>query len=91
MLQVVKKNQYGGKEIFKGTLRQVLNQLRAEAAKRRRESRQAHNLPDDVMAIESRHPSKLVNMASFGLNSMNLDKLLVLLNNHGVENYEVIR
>lgn len=87
---VEKRNQYGIAGRFEGNLRQVLKQLRAEAAQKRRESRQAHNLPDTVMAIESSHPSKLVNMASFGLNEMGLGQLLELLNNHGVEEDTIV-
>ena len=75
---------------FTGTKKQVLNHLRDEARRMRRESRTSRHLPDNVHAIdENLHPSKLVTMASFRLNSLGIDSLLELMNNHGVIKYTV--
>jgi len=75
---------------FTGSKKQVLNFLRTEARRMRRESRTSRHLPDDVHSInENLHPSKLVTMASFKLNDLDVDALLNLINNHGVLKYKV--
>lgn len=73
---------------FTGTKKQVINYLRDEARRMRRESRTSKHLEDSVHAIsESLHSSKLVAMASFKLNNLNIEALLELMNNHGVIKY----
>lgn len=75
---------------FTGTKKQVLNFLRDEARRMRRESRTLRHLPDNVHSInENLHSSKLVTMASFQLNNICLEGLLELINNHGVLRYTV--
>lgn len=75
---------------FTGIKKQVLNYLRDEARRMRRESRTSRHLEDSVHAInENLHPSKLVTMASFKLNNLGIENLLELINNHGVLNYSI--
>jgi hypothetical protein len=75
---------------FTGTKKQVINYLRDEARRMRRESRTSRHLEDSVHAIDDDlHPSKLITMASFKLNNLGIDCLLDLINNHGVIKYTV--
>ena len=74
----------------KGSKKTILNFLRDEARKLRRDSRKRHNLDNSVMSIdENLHKSKLVTIASFELNNLGTENLCELLNNHGVKKYEV--
>ncbi len=75
---------------FTGTKKEVLNYLRVEACKMRRESRMAKHLPDNVHAIDiSLHPSELVTVASFSLNNMSIEHLLRIMNKHGIIRYAI--
>ena len=75
---------------FEGTKKQVLNFLRTEAKRMRRESRTSRHLDDSVHSIpEQKHPSKLVTIASFKLNDMRMEDIIKLINNHGVLKYTV--
>lgn len=76
---------------FSGSKKEVLKELRFIAAEKRRDSRKLRNLPDSVHSIDrSCHPSELVTIASFHLNNYGIDKILELLNAHGVLKYKVV-
>ena len=70
----------------------VLNFLRIEAHRMRRESRILMGKKFDNVDSLPRHfhKSELVTMASFNLEKLGMEQLLKLINNHGVIKYEVI-
>ncbi|MCT4665662.1 MAG: hypothetical protein N4A45_10550 [Flavobacteriales bacterium] len=75
---------------FKGSRKEVLEHLRQEAKRKRRDSRLTKGLPDNVHSIdENLHQAKLVTIASFKINEMGLEQLLDLLNQHGELKYAV--
>jgi RNase P protein component len=88
---VVKSNQYGIQEQFIGSSKETHNYLLSEAKTKRRNSRIAHRLTDSVHSLpHTAHQSELVIIASFDLNSMSNEKLITLLNAHGVVKYELL-
>lgn len=88
-MKILIDNQYSTSK-FEGTKKEVLSFLRNEAYTKRRESRQLKGLPDNVMSIdEGLHNSKLVTMASFKINSLDVNCLIKLLNSHGVVKFKV--
>jgi len=90
-LTVTTTGQYAASNsTFTGSKKQVINSLRVEASRMRRESRLSRKLEDSVHAInENSHPSRLVTMASFKINNLGMESLLELINNHGVIKYKV--
>lgn len=88
---ITKIGQYAAsKEVFECSKRQALNYFRIEAARMRRESRLLKKLPDSVMPLPVEfHKSRLVTIASFALNYMDIEALLELINNHGVIKYSI--
>lgn len=87
-MKILKNNQHGNSEIYEGSRKDILNQLRIEARDLRRCSRLKKGLKDNIHSISSDlHPSKLVTMASYEFENKGLKQLLELLSNHGVCNY----
>ena len=88
-ITIAKSSQYST-SYFTGSKKQALSFLRTEARKKRRGSRQAHKLADNIMSLpKDAHQSELVTIASFELNNCGIEKLLNLLNGHGVTKYVV--
>lgn len=88
-LVLIISNQYGEHTRISGTRKDILKELRQIALDKRKCSRQAHNLPTDVMALGATHKTgdKLVDMATFDIKQIGIADLLGLLNAHGVEKY----
>ena len=88
-LIVTIRNQYSTEKLI-GTRKEVISKLQRIAIDKRNGSRQARHLPNNVQSLPSEsHQSELVTMASFQVKRCGLERLLELLNNHGVESYEV--
>jgi hypothetical protein len=88
-LKITKQSQYSTSTL-EGSKKEVLSFLRTEAKEKRRGSRQAHKLSDSVHSLPfDAHCSELVTMAAFNLNNCRVERLIALLNGHGVTKYSV--
>jgi len=75
---------------FKGTKKEVRAFLISTAKEVRRASREMRRLEDSVHAIsEDKHPSKLVTMASYKIQTLSNEQIIDLLNGHGVVKYSL--
>lgn len=92
-MKAIKKGQYKSSEkTVEGNKREILSFLRDEALIMRDQSRQTiKNYEPTVHALHGlqRHISKIVNLASFAIKKMDINKLLPLMNEHGVITYTV--
>lgn len=91
-LTLIRKGEYKSSEkTIKGSREEILQHLRDLAYKMRKESREAHKLPKGVHSLPYHaHQSNLVTMATFEIGKLNMDRLLALINAHGVMKYEVV-
>lgn len=92
-MKAIKKRQYASsQEMFEGSKKEVLAFIRNEALTMREQSRQTiKGYKPTVHALHGaqKQISKLVNIASFKINQMNINNLIDLLNAHGLSNYTI--
>ena len=87
---IAEKSPYGVK-YWVGSKRELLTRLRVLAHEKRTDSRSLKGLSLGVHAIDSSlHPSQLVTMASWKINVLDFERLIALLNGHGVLRFSKI-
>lgn len=86
MTTITVKNQYTTSTI-EGTRKEVLEVLRGISLEKRRQFRELYNIPLNVHRANTER-NEIVNVASFEIKKMSLEKLVELLN-YGVEKYTI--
>lgn len=92
-MKATKTGQYASstKEV-EGNKATILEFLRSEALTMREESRQTiKGYTPTVHALQGndKHTSEIVNIASFKINQMGINNLVILMNAHGVMTYKI--